>query len=277
MPRPADKTHSHNWVNCRYHYIVYSALIAHVYLPSLNIKTMLSKVKLVEDIYMCTTYYAKHLWVVDTGKPTEKVSALYLLHWPMINSIGFVLLCHLLLVLPEFLPHARKCPSIRISAWGKTIGTKTEKKGLKILNSSICAFRLLLKECCQTGCNFPVKLNQINPFPPHRRLVAPSDTSIMVRLHFSELASPDPLFPDLPEVPWFVLFLLFEIEAIWQYEGGKFEEIRGSEAFTSEVNVFNMQPTQVFSGVTMRGWGVRYTSIIPNRGNLNICHFFFLV
>ena len=55
MPRPADKTHSHNWVNCRYHYIVYSALIAHVYLPSLNIKTMLSKVKLVEDIYMCTT------------------------------------------------------------------------------------------------------------------------------------------------------------------------------------------------------------------------------
>ena len=65
-----------------------------------------------------------------------------------------------------------------------------------------------------------------------------------------------------------VLLLLFEIERLKQYEGVKFEEILGSEAFTSGVNVFNMQPPQVFSGVTMRGRGVRYTSIIPNRGNL---------
>ena len=52
-----------------------------------------------------------------------------------------------------------------------------------------------------------------------------------------------------------VLLLLFEIERLKQYEGVKFEEIRGSEAFTSRVNVFNMQPPQVFSGVTMRGRG----------------------
>ena len=52
------------------------------------------------------------------------------------------------------------------------------------------------------------------------------------------------------------MLLLFEIERLKQYEGGrKFEEIRGSEAFTSGVNVFNMQPLQVFSGVTMRGRG----------------------
>ena len=169
--------------------------------------------KLVEDINI----YALHImqstcewWILESQ--LKKVSALYQLQWPMINWIGFVLLCHLLLVLPEFLPHARKCPSIRISAWGKTIGTKTEKKGLKIFNSSICAFGLLLKECCQTGCNFPVKLNQINPFPPHRRLVAPSDTSIMVRLHFSELASPDLLFPDFARSA-----LIYFVVAVWDW------------------------------------------------------------
>ena len=39
-----------------------------------------------------------------------------------------------------------------------------------------------------TESNFPVKLNQINPLPPQRQLVALSDTSITGHLHFSETA-----------------------------------------------------------------------------------------
>ena len=42
--------------------------------------------------------------------------------------------------------------------------------------------------CTLTESNFPVKLNQINPLPPQRQLVALSDTSITGHLHFLETA-----------------------------------------------------------------------------------------